>query len=98
MLMGGGGGSWLRWNFVGADKKAYARGDPKLNPWATSSAFRQVERPKAEALGYLEAKARARQRQQQRATADPYGMTNKRTSNSKNNGNSNDKSNGKSKS
>jgi hypothetical protein len=38
------------------DKKAYPRGDPKLKHWATSPVFWQVERPKAKALGYLEAK------------------------------------------
>jgi hypothetical protein len=45
------------------------------------------ERPKAKALGYLDARTKATATT--KATADPYGMTNKRTSNSKN------KSNGK---
>jgi hypothetical protein len=31
------------------------QGNPKLKHWATSPVFRRVERPKAKALGYLEA-------------------------------------------
>jgi hypothetical protein len=49
------------------------------------------ERPKAEALGYLEARTRAKATA--RATADPYGMTNKRTSNGKNEDKSDNKDN-----
>jgi hypothetical protein len=37
------------------------QGDPKLKHWATSPfSFWYLERPKAEALGYLDAKAKAR--------------------------------------
>jgi hypothetical protein len=54
-----------------------------------------LERPKAEALGYLEAAARARASARQKAnskqqTADPYGMTRR-----KGNGNGNGKCNSK---
>jgi hypothetical protein len=64
---------------IGQDEKAYPRGQ--------SPVFWQVERPKAEALGYLEEKTRA--------TADPYGMTNQRTSNGKDNSKVDDKRDGK---
>jgi len=61
------------WGFEGLDKgillgflrgrgrkMAYPRGDPRLKPRATSPfSFVQLERAKAEALAYLEARARA---------------------------------------
>jgi hypothetical protein len=42
------------------------------------------EAPKAEALGYLDASAaKAETKASAKATADPYGMTNKKTGNGK---------------
>jgi hypothetical protein len=71
---------------IGQDEKAYPRDQSRV--------FRQVERPKAEALGYLEASGYPEEKT--RATADPYGMTNQRTSNGKDNSKGDDKSDGNS--
>jgi hypothetical protein len=67
---------WSKWRFfilVGAMVAWNGRHTQGL----TSLFSFPLERPKAEALGYLQATASARQRQLQKAKADPYGMTTK---------------------